>query len=64
MNTTTYHAPEISCDHCKATIEGAVAEVAGVESVTVDVAVKQVTVVGGAPEAIVAAITDVGFDVA
>jgi copper chaperone len=36
--------PEIHCDHCKMSIEGAVQAVPGVESVKVDVPGKQVTV--------------------
>jgi copper chaperone len=31
-------APEIHCDHCKASIEGAVAQLDGVESVDVEIA--------------------------
>jgi len=58
-----YSVPEISCDHCKQSIEGAVAPVDGVERVEVDVAGKTVAVVGGAADAVIAAIEDVGFDV-
>lgn len=35
--------PEISCAHCKESIEGAVSSLAGVESVTVDIDPKTVT---------------------
>ena len=35
--TTTLTVPEIHCDHCKASIEGAVGKLAGVESVTVEI---------------------------
>ena len=59
----TYSVPEISCDHCKQSIEGAVGPVEGVERVDVDVPAKTVTVVGGAADAVIAAIEDVGFDV-
>ena len=64
MTTVTYSVPEISCGHCKSTIEGAVHGLADVERVEVDIAAKTVTVVGGDDDAIVAAIEDVGFDVA
>lgn len=61
--TTTYSVPEISCGHCKSTIEGAVTGLAGVDSVEVDIDAKTVTVVGGDDDAVVTAIEDVGFDV-
>jgi len=57
----------ISCNHCKAAIEGAVGKVEGVESVIVDVERKDVavrfddSVVGRA--AIVAAIEGAGYEV-
>lgn len=62
--TTTYSVPEISCGHCKSTIEGAVQGLGGVTRVEVDIDAKTVSVDGGDNEAIVAAIEDVGFDVA
>ena len=61
--TTIYSVPEISCGHCKATIESAVQGLGDVKTVTVDVDAKTVTVDGGDHEAIVTAIEDVGFDV-
>lgn len=68
MSTSTitrrYLVPQISCDHCKAAIEG---EVGGVEDVTaavVDVAATSVTVSGGNDAAIRAAIDEAGYDVA
>ncbi len=60
----TFSVPGISCDHCKQAIESAVGEVAGVESVDVDVDAKTVAVTGGAEPAIVDAIDDAGYDVA
>ena len=36
--------PTVSCDHCKGAVEGAVAQLDGVESVTVDVAPQRVAV--------------------
>lgn len=67
MTTTeTLSVPEISCDHCKASIEGALTPLGGVTAATVDVATKTVTVTWDAPTdraSVVSAITDVGFDV-
>lgn len=59
----TLYVPEISCDHCKTTIEGAVAPLDGVDSVRVDIDAKIVHVDGGERDAIVNAIEAVGFDV-
>ncbi len=61
--TTTYSVPEISCGHCKSTIEAAVGDVGDVRAVEVDIDAKTVTVDGGHSDAIIAAIEDVGFDV-
>ncbi len=60
---TTYSVPEISCGHCKSTIEAAVQGLGGVNSVDVDVESKTVTVEGGDGVAIVTAIEDAGYDV-
>jgi len=63
--TRIYDVPAISCGHCKMAIEGEVGQVAGVESVVVDVDAKQVTVEGAAPdEAVLAAIDEAGYEVA
>jgi copper chaperone CopZ len=63
--TRTYSVPEISCDHCKAAIEGEVGKVAGVDRVLVDVPGKTVAVDGAAPDdAIRAAIDEAGYEVA
>lgn len=40
-----YDVPDVSCDHCKMAIEGAVAGLEGVDRVVVDVATKRVEVV-------------------
>ena len=61
--TTTLSVPEISCDHCKATIEGAVSGLDGVELVDVDIEKKTVAVRGGDLDVVIDAIEDVGFDV-
>lgn len=60
----TITVPDISCDHCKAAIEGEVGQVPGVELVEVDVAAKTVRVEGDATdEAVRAAIEAAGYDV-
>jgi copper chaperone len=61
--TTTYSVPEISCQHCKSTIEAAVGVVDDVTGVDVDIETKTVVVNGGRPDAIVTAIEDAGYDV-
>lgn len=61
--TTTYSVPEISCGHCKSTIEAAVQGLGDVDRVDVDIDAKTVTVDGGYHDAIVTAIEDAGFDV-
>lgn len=60
---TTYSVPEISCGHCKSTIEGAVQALGGIDSVEVDIDAKTVTVLGGDADAIATAIEDAGYDV-
>ena len=65
--THTYRVPGISCDHCKAAIEAAVGEVAGVSSVAVDVDTKSVAIVSAdtvTAADLVAAIDEAGYDVA
>lgn len=65
MTSRTYSVPAISCDHCKHAIEGEVGELAGVDSVVVDVATKTVVVDGDATDAaIVGAIDEAGYEVA
>ncbi|MDQ2745125.1 MAG: cation transporter [Chloroflexota bacterium] len=44
METITLTAPDISCDHCKHTIEQELNTLGGVRSVSVDVPQKQVQV--------------------
>ena len=63
--TATYNVPDISCNHCKHSIEGEVSQLQGVESVEVDVKGKTVTVVAEPldNDAIVAAIDEAGYEV-
>lgn len=37
MTTATLSVPDISCGHCKSSIEGAVAELAGIDKVEVSI---------------------------
>lgn len=61
----TYAVPGIHCGHCKAAIEGEVAQVAGVESVSVDIEAKTVQVAGEvSDQAVRAAIDEAGYEVA
>lgn len=44
MVTETISVPEIHCEHCKASIEGALAPIEGVRGAEVDIAAATVTV--------------------
>jgi len=44
MRTTTLTAPDISCDHCKTTIEREVGALDGVNTVIVDIPSRHVTI--------------------
>ena len=68
MTTLTLNVPDISCGHCKSSIEEAVGELSGIEKVevtidarTVDIAFDETAV---DRDAIVGAIEAVGYDVA
>ena len=68
MTTLTLNVPDISCGHCKSSIEGAVSELAGISKVevsiedrTVDVAFEDASV---DRTAIVDAIEGQGYEVA
>ena len=67
MTTTTLNVPDISCGHCKSSIEGAVGELAGIDSVEVSIEGKTVAVSYGddvALDTIIATIEEQGYDVA
>jgi len=67
MTSITLSVPEISCDHCKNSIEGAVGELAGVDRVEVTIDAKTVDVSFDSPtdvDAVVAAIEGQGYEVA
>jgi len=63
-DTHVYTVPDISCDHCKRSIEDHVTPLTGVDTVTVDVDTKKVTVTGGNPDEIKTAIGDAGYAIA
>jgi copper chaperone len=67
MTTMTISVPEIHCDHCKHSIEGALAPLPGVASARVDVEARMVTVEVDEMLTdrgrLVAAIEDQGYDV-
>ncbi len=64
--TVTYNVPKIHCAHCGASIKEEVSEVAGVESVEVDVDTKVVTIRGESLDdtALRAAIEEAGYEAA
>ncbi len=60
-----YSVPGISCGHCKAAIDGELTKLIGVESFSVDIEAKTVTVAGSVTDDEVrAAIDEAGYDVA
>ncbi|MDP8977565.1 MAG: cation transporter [Actinomycetota bacterium] len=67
MTTDSIHVPEIHCDHCRESIEGALTPMAGVAHAEVDVEARVVTVsydpqaVGR--DALVGAIEEQGYEV-
>ena len=66
MTDATLSVPEIHCDHCKMSIEGAVGALEGVTKAEVDVPTATVAVTFDDPagvESIVAAIEEQGYDV-
>jgi len=66
VTDTTLSVPEIHCDHCKMSIEGAVGALDGVATAVVNVTARTVTVDYEPPatmDAIVAAIEDQGYEV-
>ena len=67
MTTMTITVPEIHCDHCKHSLEGALSPLPGVRSARVDIEARTVTVevdeaVTGR-DRIVQTIEDQGYDV-
>ncbi len=67
MTETTISVPEIHCDHCKMSLEGALGKVAGVKTASVDVPNATISVTFDAPatmDELVAAIEGQGYEVA
>ena len=67
MTTVTLNVPDISCGHCKMSIEGAVSELEGVEKVEVTIDARTVDIAHDenvALDAIVEAIEGQGYEVA
>lgn len=67
MTERKLFVPDISCDHCKTSIEGAVSELKGVEAVWVDVPAKTVDLSYDEGtvtlDNIIKAMVDVGYEV-
>jgi copper chaperone len=67
MVTETIAVPEIHCDHCKVSIEGALEPIAGVQRATVDIPARAVTVTydeaSVGRDRLVAAIEQQGYEV-
>lgn len=60
---TTFHVPDMSCGHCKAAIESAVARVDPQATVNVDLNARDVSIVSQADTAtLVAAMKAAGYD--
>ena len=67
MTQVTLQVPDISCNHCKMSIEGAVGELEGVAKVEVAIDERTVDVSFDSPAdigAVVAAIEEQGYEVA
>lgn len=66
MTETTITVPEIHCDHCKASLEGALGGLAGVARVQVDVPAASISIAYDEPatiDDIVATIEGQGYEV-
>ena len=68
MTETTFSVPEVHCDHCKSSIEGAVGALEGVSAVEVKIDERVVDVSWDesslASDIIVSAIEEQGYEVA
>jgi copper chaperone len=68
MTTETLSVPDISCDHCRRTIETALTHLPGVLAATVDVAARTVQIAYDettvAPATIRETLSDEGYEVA
>ncbi len=59
-----FSVPTVSCHHCQVAIQGEVGKIPGVQSVTVDLDTKTVTIEGDElqVDALIAAIDEAGYD--
>ena len=66
MSETTYTVPDMSCSHCTHAVSAQLSQVAGVDSVDVDLDSKLVTVRGDELDdaALRAAIVEAGYEAA
>jgi copper ion binding protein len=65
MKTEQYRVPGVSCQHCVQAVTSEVGQIVGVKNVQVNLDTKVVTVEYGdsvAPESIVAAIKEAGYE--
>lgn len=59
---TTLSIPDMTCGHCKASVESALKSLADSGTITVDLAAKTATATGpAAPEKLLKALDEVGF---
>jgi copper chaperone len=59
---TTVSIPDMTCGHCKASVEQALSRVAGAGTISVDLAARTATVSGAASaESLIRALDEVGF---
>lgn len=59
---TRLSVPDMSCNHCKATVEAALGSVPETGTVTVDLTTRQVEVTGPAPvDALIQALDQAGY---
>ena len=59
---TTLSIPDMSCGHCRASVEQALGQLAGVEKISVDLTRRTAEVEGPAsPAALIAALDQIGF---
>jgi copper chaperone len=62
LEMTTLSVPDMSCNHCKTTVEAALATVAETGAVKVDLTTRQVEVTGPAPaQALIQALDKAGY---
>lgn len=59
---TTLSIPDMTCGHCRASVEAALSALPGAGEIAVDLPTRQASVSGpAAPEALIAALDEIGF---